>query len=381
MRITRWIGAAALVLLATAARAEVTIGVILSLTGPAASLGIPARQSIDLFPATIGGQKVRMISFDDGTDSSATVRHAQKLVNDDKIDVLIGPSTSPTAIAILDVIGRAQTPMIAIAGSNAIIEPQEGSRRWAFKHAPSEAIQAKPIFDHFQKSGGKTIAYVAVANAFGETWMKGTEEVAKARGIRTVAVEKYNAADTSVTAQALKIVAANPDAVLIASFGTPGVLPIIELRNRGYKGLIYFNQGMANADVLRVGGKAMEGTLFPVAPVLVAEQLPDDNPVKKVALEFIRVFEAKHGSGTRSLFGATAWDAYLLLNAAIPVASKTAKPGTTEFRVALRNAMENVKNLVSTEGVYSFSEKDHNGADERAQVLVKVENAKWVLVK
>ena len=193
--------------------------------------------------------------------------------------------------------------------------------------------------------------------------------------------EKYAAADTSVTAQVLKIIAANPDAVLIASFGTPGVLPIIELRRRGYKGLIYFNQGMANQDVLRLGGKDLEGAFLPAAPVLVAEQLPDGDPVKKVALDFVKAFEAKHGAGNRALFGATVWDAYLMLEATVPTALKAGAPGTAAFRVGLRDAMERLQNIALAEGVYSFSEKNHNGADDRAQVLVKVENGRWVLMK
>lgn len=377
----RTFAATALVAASTLAHADITIGVIVSLSGPAASLGIPSKNAIEVLPPTIGGQKVKIVMLDDASDTATAVRHAQKLVNEDKIDVLIGPTTSPNAIAVLDTIGRAQTVMMPVAGSSAIIEPPEGNRRFAFKHAPSEAIQAKPIFDHLQQQGGKTIAYIAVANAFGETWMKGTEAVAVARGLKTIAVEKYAAADTSVTAQVLKIIAANPDAVLIASFGTPGVLPIIELRRRGYKGLIYFNQGMANQDVLRLGGKDLEGAFLPAAPVLVAEQLPDGDPVKKVALDFVKAFEAKHGAGNRALFGATVWDAYLMLEATVPTALKAGAPGTAAFRVGLRDAMERLQNIALAEGVYSFSEKNHNGADDRAQVLVKVENGRWVLMK
>jgi branched-chain amino acid transport system substrate-binding protein len=198
--------------------------------------------------------------------------------------------------------------------------------------------------------------------------------------VKIVAVEKYAQTDQSTTAQVLKVMAANPDAVYIFSAGTPGALPHIELVKRGYKGLIYQTQGVANADFLRVGGRDLEGGLMTVAPVQVAEQLPDSNPVKKIGVDYVKRYEAKHGAASRSLFGATAWDAQRWLDAAIPVAMKKAKPGTPEFGLALRDAIEGLKEFVGAQGVFNLSDKDHNGVDSRSQVMVRIEGGQWKLV-
>ena len=381
MNTIRCVAAVWLLMVSLCAHADITIGVILSLTGPGASLGIPEKNTVELMPTSLAGQKVKFIILDDASDTTTAVRNAQKLIVEDKIDMLIGPSISPTSVAVLDTIGRAEVPMVSLAGGDVIVVPQEGARRWAFKMAPPEAVQGGSIFDHFQKNGGKTIAFIAVANAFGESWTSGVNRLTEARRIKTLAIEKYNANDTSVTAQVLKVMAANPDAVLIASFGTPAALPVIELRRRGYRGAIYLNQGVANVDFLRVGGKDLDGSYLPVAPALVAEQLADSDPIKKVAMEWVTAYEGRHGPGSRSLFGATAWDAFLILKEVAPTALKAGAPGTAAFRRALRDGFERITNLVTSQGVYSMSEKDHVGADARAQVLVRIENGKWVLVK
>ena len=365
----------------TAAQADIKIGVIVSLTGPAASLGIPAENSVKLWPAELGGQKVQLIVLNDSSDPTAAAKDATKLITEDNVDVIVGPSITPTSLAVVEVAARSGVPVISLAGGGAIVEPQDGPRRWAFKMSPTEAISLHVVFDQMTRDKATTLGAIAIANSFGEGYRKALEKVAPTRNIKVVAVEKYAPADQSVTAQVLKVIAANPDAVFIFSAGTPGALPQIELVERGYKGHIYQTQGVANADFLRVGGKALEGGLMTVAPVLVAEQLPDSNPVKKPGLDYVKRYEDKYGHGTRSLFGATAWDAQLWLNAAIPAALKKGKPGTPEFRTALRDSIEGLKEFVGSQGVFNLSDKDHNGVDQRSQVLVKIENGQWKLVK
>ena len=367
--------------LMSAARADIKIGVIVSLTGPAASLGIPADNSIKLWPTELGGQKVQLIVLNDSSDPTAAAKSAAKLITEDNVDVIVGPSITPTSLAVVEVAARSGVPVISLAGGGAIVEPQDGPRRWAFKMSPTETISLNVAFDDMAREKATTLGTIAIANSFGEGYLKAVEKVAPARSIKVVAIEKYAPTDQSVTAQVLKVIAANPDAVFIFSAGTPGALPHIELVRRGYKGRIYQTQGVANADFLRVGGKDLEGGLMTVAPVLVAEQLPDSNPVKKPGLDYVRRYEEKYGGGTRSLFGATAWDAQLWLNAAIPIALKKGKPGTAEFRTALRDAIEGLKEFVGSQGVFNLSDKDHNGVDQRSQVLVKIENGSWKLVK
>jgi branched-chain amino acid transport system substrate-binding protein len=372
--------AACMMGLASHARADITVGVLLSQTGPAASLGIPERNTVEVLRPTLGGQKVRLVVLDDASDTTTAVRLGKKLVDEDKVDVILGPTITPTSLALLPVVGAAQTPMISLAGSGSVVIPAEGDRRWAFKLAPNESTMGEYIFESMKAKKQKTLAYIAFATAFGESFVKEMDKLAPKYDVKIVANERYLPTDTSVTAQALKVMATNPDAVLIAASGTPAAQPVTELKKRGYKGQIYLQQGVANPDFLRVGGRDLDGSLFPVSPVLVAEQLPDANPVKKPAIEYVKAFEGKYGPGTRSLFGATLWDAWILLDKSVPVAMKAAKPGTAEFRKALRDALERSGEVVAAQGVFNLSEKDHNGTDRRAQVLVRIENGKWVLV-
>ncbi len=362
---------------ATAAMADITVGVVLSLTGPAASLGIPAKNTVAMWPKEVAGQKLNVIVYDDTSDPTAASSAARRLVQEQKVDVLIGPSITPTSLAVMQVAGETQTPVITLAGSDAIVLPQEGDRRWAFKMPPGEAIPLKMIFDHMKAARQKRLAIAAVANAYGQTFVDVAQKMAAGAGVEIVGVERFAATDQSFVAQAVKLMATTPDAVLIAAAGTPGALPQIELKRRNFTGTIFQTQAVANNDFLRVGGKDVDNALLPVAPLLVAEQLPDSNPIKPVALSYVNKFEAQYGPGSRSLFGAMAWDAMVMLEKAAPVALQKARPGTPEFRKALRDALESMHDLVLTQGVYTLSASDHNGADKRSQVMVRIDNGKW----
>lgn len=362
----------------SAARADIHVGVVLSLTGPGASLGISEEKTIQLWPGELGGQKVKFTVLNDNTDTSTAAKNTMRLIKEDQVDLIIGSSVTPTSLAVVEVAGAEKVPVISLAGGGAIVSPQDGPRRWAFKLSPTEAISTTRVLDHMARNGTKTVATIGVANSYGDGFLKAVEVLAPGKGIKLVASEKYNANDQSVTAQVLKVTGASPDAVYILSSGTPGALPHIELLQRGYKGAIYQTQGVANSDFLRVGGKALEGSFITAAPVMVGEQLPDSNPIKKVALEFLRKSDVAFGAQNRSLFGATAWDALLIADTAARQATKTTKPGTSEFRAAIRDAIEKMQNFVGTEGVYTMSPQDHNGVDERSQVMIKIENGKWV---
>ncbi|MBK4737780.1 ABC transporter substrate-binding protein [Noviherbaspirillum pedocola] len=357
--------------------AEINIGVILSLTGPAASLGIPAKSTVALWPKEIAGQKLNVTVLDDASDSTAATVAARRLVQENRVDVLVGPSVTPTSLAALQVAGESATPMISLGGSGALIHPQEGPRRWVFKMPPSEEIQLAVIFEQMKRNHEKTLGFVAINNAYAQTFLDVAQKMAPQNGVKIVDVERYNATDTSFVSQALKLIAAKPDAMFIAAAGTPAATPHIEIRQRGYGKTIYQTQAVANNDFLRVGGKSLEGTYLPVSPLLVAEQLPQDNPVKPVALDYLKRYEGQHGPDSRSLFGGLAWDAWLILDRALPIALKSAQPGTAAFRQALRDAIENGQELVLTHGVYKMSPTDHNGADKRSQVMVKIEGGKW----
>ena len=358
--------------------ADIHVGVILSLTGPGASLGIPEEKVIKLWSSELGGQKVKFTILNDNSDTSTAAKSTMRLITEDKVDLIIGSSVTPTSLAIVEAAGAEKVPVISLAGGGAIVLPQDGPRRWAFKLSPTEVISTSRVMDHMGKAGLKTMATIGVANSYGDGFLKTVEALAPTKGIKVLASEKYNANDQSVTAQVLKVLSSSPDAVYILSSGTPGALPHIELIQRGYKGHIYQTQGVANADFLRVGGKALDGSFMTVAPVLVGDQLPDSNPIKKVAIDFLKKSDANFGVQNRSLFGATAWDALLIADAATRDALKVAKPGTVEFRSAIRDSIEHLKGYVGSEGVYTMSPQDHNGVDDRSQVMVKIENGKWV---
>jgi branched-chain amino acid transport system substrate-binding protein len=373
--------AAALSLAASSsALADITIGVTLSATGPAASLGIPEKNSIELLPSTLGGEKIKWIVLDDASDTTRAVTNTRKLISEDKVDVIVGSTVTPNSLAMADVAAEAETPMISMAASARIVDPTNPRTRWVFKTPQSDSLMADAIAVNMKANGVKTIGYIGFNDAYGESWLNEIKHSAQTAGIKVVAEEKYNRNDASVTGQVLKLVAANPDAILIGASGTPGATPQKELVARRYKGKIYQTHGVANPDFLRVCGADCNGTLLPIGPMLVFEQLPESNPVKKVAAQYITGYEAKYGKDSRTTFGGHAYDTFALLSKAVPEALKKAKPGTKEFRAALRDALE-ASNVVGTHGVFVMSPQDHNGLDNRARVMIKIENGKWVLVK
>ncbi|MBI1907768.1 MAG: ABC transporter substrate-binding protein [Rhodocyclales bacterium] len=363
------------------AHADINVGVTVSATGPAASLGIPERNTFALMPKEIAGQKVNYIILDDASDTTTAVKNIRKLISEDKVDVILGSTTSPNSLAMIDVAAESKTPMIAMAAASSIVEPVDEKRRWVFKTPQNDAQMSTAILEHMTNSGVKTVAFIGFADAYGEGWYKQFSTLVEVRGLKLVANERYARTDTSVTGQVLKMVSANPDAILIAGSGTPAALPQKALKERGYKGKIYQTHGVANNDFLRVCGRDCEGTLLPAGPVLVADQLPDSNPVKKSAMDYIKVYEGAHGAGSVSTFGAHAWDTGLLMAAAIPEALKNAKPGTAEFRAAMRDALENLKEVPAAHGIFSMSPTDHLGLDQRSRVMVQIKGGAWVVMK
>ena len=368
-------------LVAGTSYADINIGVVLSATGPAASLGIPEKNTVEMLPTTIAGEKVNWIVLDDATDTTKAVTNVKKLIAENKVDAVVGSSATPATLAMADVTADAGVPLISMGASAKIIDPASPKTHWTFKTPQNDALMADAIAIHMKANGVKTMGFIGFADVYGEGWLQEIKRSAQTAGIKIVAEEKFQRNDPSVTGQVLKILAAKPDAVLVGASGTPSAMPQKELLSRGYKGKMYQTHGAANSDFLRVVGKDGNGTWLPVGPILVFEQLPDTNASKKVSAEYVTKYEAKYGPGSRSTFGAHAYDAYVLLANAIPEALKKGKPGTKEFRTALRDALENTKELVATNGVYTLSPQDHNGFDNRARLMIKIEDGKWVVPK
>lgn len=362
------------------ASAEVKIGVIASSTGVAAVVGIPQKNTAALLPAEIAGQKVEYVVLDDASDPTNAVTNLKKLLTEHKVDALIGPTTTPAALAMLDFVAEAKVPLVTTVGSSSIVQPLDEKKKWVFKTTQNDDLIADAVIAHMQATGIKTLGFIGFNDPYGENWYKVFAPLAEKAGLKIVASERFNRADQSVIGQALKLMAARPDAVFIAATGGPAVLPQATLAEKGYKGRIYQTHGVATNDFIRIGGAKVEGTLMAGGPMLVADDLPAGNPIKAVAQGYIKAYEAKHGAGTTSTFGANTWDAGLLLQKALPLALKHARPGTPEFRVALRDALEQTRELVGAQGVFTMTAQDHNGMDARARMMMTVKQGRWTLV-
>lgn len=377
MRLTKLAVALSVTLVASsAALADITIGVSLSATGPAASLGIPEKNAFALLPTEIAGEKVNLIVLDDATDPTIATKNARRLVSDDNVDVLIGSSSTPATAAMAEVASESKTPLVTMSPVALPAERSEG----VFRTPQKNSVMASAVIEHMQAKGVKTLGFIGFSDAYGEDWLNAVTAQAAEAGIKLAVVERYNRNDTSVTGQVLKLVAAKPDAILIVGSGSPAALPQSTLVDRGYKGQVYQTHAAANQAFLSVAGKAAEGVILPVGPVSVVAQLPDSHPSKASGLEFVKKYEAQFGAGSFSAFAGYAHDAYRLIEAALPAAKAKAAPGTPEFRAALRSALEASREVVGVHGVYTMSPSDHFGLDARSRVLVRIEGGAYKLI-
>ena len=373
-----WLATAALAATAAGAQADVTIGVSIPLTGPTSALGIPSKNGISLWPTTIAGEKLNVIVLDDATDPTVGVKNTRRFVTEDKVDLIVGSSATPIAIAMSDVAAEAQTVQLTLSP----IQLPEGKGAWTFRLPQSTAVMAIPIVEHWKKTGVKTFGFVGYSDAYGEAWLKDITTLATAAGIKNVGVERFARADTSITGQALKLVGANPDAILVAASGSGAAMPHKGLVERGYpKGKIYQTHGAATLDLIRVGGKDVEGSFVSSGPALVAPKLPDSNPSKAIGVRFIEQYEKAFGAKSANQFGAHAFDAAIVLEKIIPMALKKARPGTKEFRAALKEALETAGRIPVSQGVLNYTAADHFGFTPDTGVLLKVVNGDWEVVK
>ena len=367
------IATAVTALAAGAALADITIGVALPLTGPASGLGIPINNQIKLWPATIAGEKVKVIVLDDATDPTNGVKIATRFVTDDKVDIIMGSVATPVAIPMAGVAAEAQT--VQLSFSPAVLPP--GKDMWTFRMPQSNAVMAHAMVGLMKKQAIKTVGFLGYTDAYGESWLKDFTAEADKNGIKVVATERFARADTGVTAQALKLVAANPDAMLVVASGSGAAMPHMAIVERGFKGKIFQTHAAASRDLMRVGGKAVEGAYVVSGPAVIAEQLVDSHPSKKVAIELVQQYEKAYGAGSRNQFAGHGYDAILVMEKIVPMALKKAKPGTKEFRAALRDAMETMGRTVVAHGVLNWTKDDHWGYTDETGVMLKVVNGDW----
>jgi len=358
-----------------AAQADITIGVSLPLTGPASGLGIPTKNGISLWPDTIAGEKLKLIILDDASDATQSVKNGRRFITEDKVDVIVGSTATPASIALSVVALEGQTVQI----STSPVDLPEGKDAWTFRVAQSTPLMASALVEHMKKSGIKTYAYLGYSDAYGETWLRSFDALAAKAGLTSLATERFARADTSVTAQALKVTMVQPDAILIGASGSGSAMPHKAIVERGYKGRIYQTHGAASRDLIRLGGKEVDGAIVVAGLAVMPESLPATHPSKKLATDFVERYEQQFGAGTRNQFSAHGYDAQLLLQAAVPVALKKARPGTPEFRAALKDALETTRGVTITQGVIRYTAKDHWGLEDNARVLLTIDKGDWKL--
>ncbi len=353
---------------------DITIGITISTTGPAAALGIPERNALEFVPKEIGGVPLKVTVLDDGGDPTTATTNSRRFVTESKADIIMGSSVTPTSIAVSNVANEVGIPHFAL--SPLPITPERA--KWSVAMPQPVPIVGKVMYDHMKAKGVKTIGYIGYSDSYGDLWFNDLKTQTGPMGMTISAEERFARPDTSVTGQVLKLVAANPDAVLVGASGTAAALPQSELRARGYKGPIYQTHGAASMDFIRIAGPSAEGVLMASGPVMNPEGQPDSALTKKPGLALNTAYEGKYGPNSRSQFAGHSYDAFEILKRVIPVALKTAKPGTPEFREAIRQALLSEKEMAATQGVYNFTETDRYGLDDRARILLTVKNGKYV---
>ena len=375
MKLVRTLIAAAVALSAGAAFADINVGVVLSLTGPGSGLGIPMQKQLALFPKTIAGEKVNLIVLDDASDPGKGVSNTRRLITEDHVDVILGSCLTPVAAAMAPVAAEGKT--LQIAASPVGVPP--GQDHWLFRLPQGNDVMAHAMFQDMKKRGVKTIGFLGYTDAYGELWLKAAEAEAARNGMKVVAAERFARTDTSVTPQALKLTSANPDAMLVVASGSGAAMPEKAIVERGYKGKIYQTHAAATPDLVRIGGKDVEGTYVVSGPAVVAEMLPDSHPSKKTSIDFVSKYEAANGPGSRNQFAGHSYDFGITMEKIVPVALKKGKPGTQEFRNALRDAMETMGRTVFAHGVMNWTKDDHWGYTNETGVMLKVKDGKFVV--
>jgi branched-chain amino acid transport system substrate-binding protein len=372
--------ALATVLGLSSAHAQIKVGITMSASGPGAALGQPQSKTVGALPKEIAGQKITYFALDDESDPTKGAQNGRKLITEEKVDVLIGSSLTPVSLPLIDIAAEAKTPLMTMAAAAVLVAPMDDKRKWVFKVVPNDDIMANAILKYIAKTGAKTLGYIGVSDAYGEGYYKVLSEVAPKLGVTLTGHEVYARSDASVTGQVLKIIATKPDAVFVASAGTPAVLPQKALRERGYKGPIFQTHGVATEEFIKLGGKDVDGAIFTGEAFTVVNDLPSDSPFRKPTNAFIDAYKAANGN-IPSIFGAHLWDSMSHVERAIPAALKVAKPGTPEFRAALRDEIEKTKDFALNNGLSNMTPDNHNGYDERSAFVIEVKDGAFHLVK
>jgi branched-chain amino acid transport system substrate-binding protein len=358
---------------------DITVGFVTSLSGPASSIGLNYEKGINTayaYQSEVDGHKIKLIKLDDGSDPSAATQDANKLVEQNQVDLIIGTSSAVGTNAMLTVANERKVPFIGISPVSTPIPA--GGHPWGIAMPQTPNLMVKVIADRMKREGIKNVGFIGFSDSWGDLVYNGAKAAETAGGPKVTSNERYARTDTSVTPQAIKVIATQPEALLDGGSATQAALPLLEMRKLGFKGNFYGTPALLNRDFVRIGGKAAEGVQVSAGPVIVTSQLPDSHFSKKIGTAFHEAFEKVNNSPADDGFSGYSFDGWLIFVNAAKVALKTAKPGTPEFHEALMQAIYANKDIAGVHAVYNFTPNSYYGVDDRSLVVVKLADGKWV---
>jgi len=353
----------------------IKVGTFLAVTGPASFLGDPELKTLQMYIESINanggvdGRKVELIHYDTGGKAKEAVKFAKRLIKKDRVDVIVGGSTSGSTMSVIPLAQKNQIPFISLAGSVKIIDPV---KKWVFKTPHTDRMAASKIFEDMKKRGISKIALISGNGGFGKSGRGQSLALAPSYGLTVVADESYGKKDTDMTTQLTKIRNSNAEAILNFGFGSGPAIVTKNVRQLGIELPLYQSHGVASKKYIELAGSAAEGVRLPAAALLVASSLNDNDPQKRVLVDYKNRFEAKYGSV--STFGGHAYDGLLMALEAIDRANSTDKK-------KVRDEIEKTANFIGTGGIFTMSSSDHLGLGLDAFKMLEIKNGNWTIVK
>jgi len=353
----------------------IKIGALFSITGPASFLGEPERNTAQMVvneinaAGGINGRTVQLITYDTQGDATKAVQAANRLIKEDKVSAIIGPSITGDTMAIIPIVEKARVPLISCSAGIKITEPV---KKWVFKTAQNDSLAVSKLYEFLQKRRTAKVAILTVSDSFGSSGREQLVKQAKKYGIQIVSDDTYGPKDTDMTAQLTKVRGSQAQALIC--WGTnPG--PAVVARNAKQLGLrvpLYMSHGVSSKKFIELAGDAADGIMLPSGRVLVANLLPNSDKQKKSLVAFVNNYRKQYGA-EGDHFGGHAWDAVMLLKGAIERGG--------DSPAAIRDQLEKTRNFSGIGGIFNFSPSDHAGLTKDAFVLVEVKNKRWALVK
>ncbi len=358
------------------------IGAIFDITGPASSLGAPERDTVKMLQDQINAKggitgpdgklhKIELVIYDNQSQESQSVLVAKRLIEEDKVPVIIGPSQSGTTMAIIDTTQKAQIPLISAAASISIVTPV-ADRPWVFKTPQSDTLIMTNLLDYLKSKGVTKVGWISVNNAFGDSGRAQFEKLAPTYGITATTNERFGATDPDMTGQLTKIKGTDAQAVIVWAIPPGASVVTKNAADLGLKLPVYQSHGIGNQDFITLAGAAANGVTFPTSKLLVAASLPASDPQRTVLLDYTDQYQKLYGK-LPTTFGGNAYDAFALAVKALEKAGPDPK--------GIQTALMGIKEFVGITGVFNLSATDHNGLDNRAVTMVTIADGKWVPAK